>query len=87
MYIYKTSYHGLPTLTIHISHKTYCLLGFLRQNLLPDILEYAYKQLALPLIEYCCSIWDPYQKYLIDKFEMSHHRAATYLNHGTDISS
>ena len=49
-------------LTTHISHKRYCLLGFLKQNLLPDILEYVYKQLALPSIEYCCSIWDPYQK-------------------------
>ena len=41
--------------------------------------EYAYKQLVLPSIEYCCSIWDSHQKYLIDKLEMIQHRAARFV--------
>ena len=39
----------------------------------------SYKQLVLPSIQYCCSIWDFYQKYLIDKFEMIQHRAAHFV--------
>ena len=39
----------------------------------------AYKQLVLPSIEYCCSIWDPYQQYLINKLEMIQHRAACFV--------
>ena len=38
-----------------------------------------YKQLVLPSIEYCCSIWYPYQKYLIDKLEIIQHRAARFV--------
>ena len=41
--------------------------------------EYTYKQLVLPFIEYCCSIWDPYQQYLIDKLEIIQHTAARFV--------
>ena len=66
----------------YISHKANHLLGFLTQNLRNSpryFKEYAYKQLVLPSIEYCCSIWDPYQKYLIDKLEIIQHRAARFI--------
>ena len=83
IYIYKTSNHGLPTLTIfYIKHKANCLLGFLNTSLKNSpryFKEYAYKQLVLPSIEYCCSTWDPYQQYLIDKLEMIQQRAARFV--------
>ena len=79
MYIYKTSYLGLSP---HIDYISNRLLGFLTRNLRNSpryFKEYAYKQLVLPSIEYCCSIWDPHQKYLIDKLEMIQHRAARFV--------
>ena len=66
----------------YISHKANRLLGFLKRSLHNSpkyFKEYAYKQLILPSIEYCCSIWDPYQQYAIDKLEMIQHRAARFV--------
>ena len=69
----------------YISHKANRLLGILIQNIKNSpryFKEYAYKQLVLPSIEYCCSVWDPQQQYLINKLEMIQHRAARFvLNH------
>ena len=50
--------------TIIMLHKANCLLGCLKWNLKSSpryFKEYAYKKLVLLSIEYCCSIWDPYQ--------------------------
>ena len=66
----------------YISHKANRLLGFLKQNLhaCPKYFkEYAYKQLVLPTIEYCCSIWDPCHQNVIDKLEMIQHQAARFV--------
>ena len=58
------------------------LLGFLRRTLhhCPSHLkEHAYKQIVLPSIEYCCSIWDPFHQSSIYKLEMIQHRAARFI--------
>ena len=58
------------------------LLGFLRRTLHhcpPHLKEHAYKQIVLPSIEYCSSIWDPHQQSLIHKLEMIQHRAARFV--------
>ena len=34
------------------------------------IIAQPYKQLILPILDYCSSIWDPYQHKLIYKLEM-----------------
>jgi len=71
--------------TPHINslcRKTNHLLGFLRRILhhFPSHLkEHAYKQIILPSVEYCCSIWDPYQQTSIHKLEMIQHRVACFV--------
>ena len=58
------------------------LLGFLRRTLHhcpSNLKEHAYKQIVLPSIEYCSSIWDPHQKSFIHKLEMIQHRAARFV--------
>jgi len=37
----------------------------------PHLKEHAYKQIVLPSIENCSSIWDPHQQMLIHKLEMN----------------
>ena len=66
----------------HLCNKANRLLGFLHRNLRNSprhIKETAYKQLILPVLQYCSSIWDPHQKYLIHKLEMVQHRAARFV--------
>ena len=65
-----------------ISNKANCLIGFLCRNLHhcpPHLKERAYKQIVLPTIEYCSTIWDPYQQISIHKLEMIQHRAARFV--------
>ena len=38
-----------------------------------------YNQIVLPSVEYCCSIWDPYQQTYIHKLEMLQHHAARFV--------
>ena len=64
-----------------ICNKANRLLGFLYRNLKrcpTKLRECAYKQLILPILDYCSSIWDPYQHKLIHKIEMIQHRAARF---------
>ena len=42
----------------------------------PHLKEHAYKQIVLPSIEYCSTIWDPCQETSIHKLEMIQHCAA-----------
>ena len=66
----------------HICNKANRMLGFLNRNLFyapQNIREYTYKQLVLPLIDYCSAIWDPYTKNDISKLEMLQHRAARFV--------
>ena len=39
----------------------------------------AYLTLVRPLLEYCSSVWDPHQQYLIDKIESVQRKAARYV--------
>ena len=55
---------------------------FLRRNLqhCPSHLrELAYKQVVLPILEYCSPIWDPYHQTNINQVEMVQHRAARFV--------
>ena len=65
-----------------ICNKANRLLGFLYRSLrrCPNKLkECAYKQMILPILEYCSPIWDPYQQKSIHKLEMIQHRAARFV--------
>ena len=66
----------------HICNKANRMLGFLNRNLFhapQNIREYTYKQLVLPLLDYCSAIWDPYTKSDISKLKMLQHRAAHFV--------
>ena len=45
----------------------------------PHLKKHAYKQIVLPSIEYCSSIWDPHQQTLIHNLEMIQHGAARFV--------
>ena len=54
-------------------------IGFIRRNLRPCTVEArstAYKALVRQTLEYCCSVWDPYQKGHIKQLGMVQRRAA-----------
>ena len=68
-------------------------LGFLKRNLKTknkDIKKGAYSSLVRPLLEYSCTVWDPYQDKQIDKIEKIQNSAALDLqprstyNNGVD---
>jgi len=66
----------------YICNKANRFLGFLKRNLhnAPlQIKEHVYKQLLLPSIEYCSSIWDPYHQTGINKLEMIQHCATRFV--------
>ena len=41
--------------------------------------EVAYKTLVRPILEYCSSVWDPYQVGLIEEIDMIQRRAARFV--------
>ena len=65
-----------------LCHKANHTLGFLKRNMynLPMYLrECSYKQIILPMLDYCSSIWDPYHQNAINQIEMIQHRAARFV--------
>ena len=68
----------------HISNvcaKANKTLGFLRRNLKISskcIKETAYKTFVRPILEYACTVWDPYQQSSISKIEAVQRRAARF---------
>ena len=55
------------------------LLGFLHRNFWQadsGCLAYLYKSFVRPVLEYCCSVWDPYYIKDIDQLEKVQHFAA-----------
>lgn len=60
-------------------------LHFVMRNLkgsLRNTKEHAYKCLIRPLVEYCCSVWDPYTQQLIEEIDSVQNKAMRYvLNH------
>ena len=72
--------------TPHINslcNKANNILGFLRRTLHhcpPHLKEHdAYKQIVLPSIECCSSVWDPHQQTLIHKLVMIQQRAVHFV--------
>ena len=58
------------------------MLGLLRRNLYscsPKVKEISYKTLVRPRLEYCATIWDPYQKEYIKQLEGVQRRAARFV--------
>ena len=63
----------------YVCSKANRLLGFLKRNSYngpTQIKEHLYKQLLLPSIEYCSSMWDLYHQ---SKLKMIQHRAARFV--------
>ena len=66
----------------NICHKANRTLGFLQRNFKTcptHLKEVAYKQLVLPLLEYCATIWDPHNQYDIKHLEMVQRRTARFV--------
>ena len=58
-------------------------LGFLKRNLKTknqDIKKGAYTSLVRPLLEYSCTVWEPYHDKLINKIEKIQNSAARYIS-------
>ena len=58
------------------------ILGLLQRNIKVSsihIKELAYKALVRPKLEYACTVWLPWQQYLIDNIEKVQRRAARYV--------
>ena len=67
---------------LYTCNKANQTLGFLQRNLRtrPTYLtEQAYKQLVLPLLEYCAPIWDPHYQTDINKLESVQCKAARFV--------
>ena len=65
-----------------ITSKTSSVLGFLQRNFKKcptDIKVSCYKSLVLPVLEYGCTIWDPYTNKDIRNLEKIQRRAARFI--------
>ena len=65
-------------------HYSNCLLGFLKRNLPKNnscqtIREHSYRQLILPTLNYCATIWDPHHHNAINQIKMIQHHAARFV--------
>ena len=71
---------------IHVQEivaKANCTLGLIRRNVKTTSLklkERAYKALVCPQLEYACTVWSPWQGYLINTIEKVQRRAARYIH-------
>ena len=62
--------------------KANSMLGFLRRNLRVNIEQTkatAYCSIVRPLLEYCSTVWSPYNHVYVQKLEMAQIRAARYV--------
>ena len=65
-----------------IAAKANRVLGMLRRNLRRaprKVKQAAYTTLVRPRVEYCSTIWDPYQKQQVNQIEMVQRRAARFV--------
>ena len=65
-----------------VSSKGNQILGLLRRNLFScstKVKSIAYKTLVRPRLEYCASVWDPYQKEYINQLEAVQRRSARFV--------
>ena len=66
----------------NICNKANKILGFLRRNLKigsTKVKDTAYKTFVRPILEYACTVWDPYTKDQIDQLEAVQRRAARFV--------
>ena len=66
----------------YVCNKANRILGFLWRNLRGSsrtLREASYLHFVLPILDYCCPIWDPYHQTSIHKLEMIQHRAARFV--------
>ena len=66
----------------NVCNKANKTLGFLRRNLKigsTKVKETAYKTFVRPILEYACTVWDPYTQEQIDKLEAVQRRAARFV--------
>ena len=87
--VHSTKYLGVTlqsdmSWSEHISNvcaKANRTLGFLRRNLKAsptNLKSRAYKALVRPVLEYACTVWDPYSRKQIDQLESVQRRAARF---------
>ena len=65
----------------NITKKASATLGFLHRNLnrCPSIIKtFCYKSLIIPILEYACTVWDPYTHKDINKIDKIQRRAARF---------
>ena len=65
-----------------VSSKGNQILGLLRRNISScstRVKSIAYKTLVRPRLEYCASVWDPYQKDYITQLEAIQRRSARFV--------
>ena len=65
-----------------VTKKANSMLGFLRRNLRNTSQETktrAFNSLVRSNLEYCCTVWNPHQRSLINKLEMVQRRAARFV--------
>lgn len=66
----------------NITSKAKNTLRFIKRNIKTDnkqVKEIAYKTYVRPQVEYCSTVWHPWQKYLTYKLEMIQRSAARYI--------
>ena len=66
----------------YVCSKAMRLIGFLQRNLRncsEELKELSYKQFVLPIIEYACTVWDPYHICNVKKLKSSTEQLALYL--------
>ena len=66
----------------YVCNKVNQLLAFFNRNLPTHnqyLREYSYKQLVLPVLDYCATIWDPYYHNAVHRIEMLQNRAARFV--------
>ena len=72
----------------NISKKANVTLGFLHRNLkkCPSFIKNScYKSLILPILEYCCTVWDPHILKDIDRIDKIQRRAARLIIYGQQV--
>ena len=66
----------------NVTAKAKNTLRFIKRNVKTEnkkVKELAYKTYVRPQVEYCSTIWHPWQHYLIHKIEMVQRQAARYI--------
>ena len=72
----------------NISKKANATLGFLHRNLkkCPSFIKNScYKSLIVPILEYCCTVWDPHILKDIDRIDRIQKRAARLIIYGQQV--